>query len=324
MHKKAVKSSISILIVIIFVLSVGWYASRYWHEFNSLSVTNPLFIIPSIVFIVINIFGAGTLFDLTVEPHGVKLTKSEAFGLANITRFSNQLSPSYVGATIRATYLKRVHQVSYAKFSSSFLVSNLLQFMLSGMFTIALFFTLTPSVDDATPLIIIGAVVAIFIALLYAPVNPLVALAKKMEDRRSGPSKKIFERLGVLLASYTTVRKHPNLLPNMIIWMLVTILSSGAIYFLVYQALGVQIDIVGALFISALTNWSIILSITPGNIGIREGLMILAAQIAGVSIAATLLTALLIRLLVFIVSGLLSLYYSSRLLSTSIFSFTKK
>lgn len=259
------------------------------------------------------------MIDLAIEPHGVKLTKREAFGLAAITRFSNQFSPSYVGATIRATYMKRTHGISVAKFSSSFIISNLLQFMISGLLTIATFLALDPSSRHDGLLYVVCGFVLAFIALIYLPIGFIKKFIDKLE-RRGRRTKMVAERIGVLLDSYSTVRSHPKLLTNTMLWMLVTTFSFGIDYFLLYSALGFHISIVGALFIASLSGWSILIAITPGSLGIREGLMILAAKIAGVSLSATLLVAILLRIIMFLTSGALSAYYSPRLLHTSLFS----
>src|SRR5690606_12480848 len=107
--------------------------------------------------------------------------------------------------------------------------------------------------NDATPLLVLGGAVALLLAAFYVPLNSLISFVKKQELSKSGFTKKIYERLGVLIRGYKTIRKHPNLLPRMVGWMLVSILSSGIIYFLIYQALGVQISTLEALFISVLT-----------------------------------------------------------------------
>lgn len=318
MKKELIKSVLGTLIVILFVVTAVWYVIANYDDFAKLTITEPWYILPAILAIVLNIYASGVVIDLAIEPHGVKLTRKEAFGLASITRFSNQFSPSYVGATIRAAYMKRVYGVSYAKFSSSFIISNLLQFMISGLFTIATFIALDPSSkNDKLLYFVIGAVV-LFVAILYAPLKSLTRFTEKRssKDNKKG---KFFERLHTIIEGYSTVRSHPKLLPRTIFWMIIITISFSMSYYLLYAALGFHISIVSAFFIAALSGWSILIAITPGNLGIREGLMVIAAQVAGVPISVTLLVAILVRVLMFVTSGALSAYYSPRLLHTSIF-----
>lgn len=314
MKKGLVKSLISTAVVVLFVCIAIWYVMVNHDDFAKITINDPLFLIPAVLFLIINIYGAGIVIDLATEPHGIKLKRQEAFGLAAITRFGNQLSPSYLSATARATYLKRAYGVSYTKFSSSFIVSNLLQLMISGIFAIVSFLTLEKFTSNDRPLLLVSLVVLMFIAILYVPVSRLRRFIKRHEDKS-----RFIERLSELLEGYEIVRKHPKLLPRTVFWMLVNVLALGATYFLLYASLGTHLTLVSVLFISSLTSWSVLFAITPGSLGVREGLMVVAAQIAGVPIAATLVVAILLRLLTFIVAGILSAYYTPRLLNTSIF-----
>jgi len=314
MKKKILKPLISIAVLVVFTVLIGRYLFENWHEFTNISITEPFYLIPAAFLIVINIYATGIVLDLAIEPHGVKLSKQEAFGLANITRFSNQFSPSYVGATLRARYIKRSYGVSYTKFSSSFLVSNLLQFMISGLLAITAFLVVTPVFDNGQPLIFISIAIIIFLTALYIPIPYFIRIAKKIENRRTR-FEKLFKWGGELLEGYATVRNHPGILQHTVLWMFVTTLSLAGVFFLLYGSLGSQVSLLGALFIAALSSWSIIFAITPGNIGVREGLIVVAAGIVGANIAITLVVAILLRLLMLIVSGFFSIFFASKIIS---------
>lgn len=322
MKKEQLKSIASIAIVVAFVLISVWYVVDNFSEFTHLSLTHPLFLIPAALLMIINIYGTGVVIDLAIEPHGIKLTHKEAFGLAGITRFSNQFSPSYVGATIRAAYVKRKYGVSYSQFSSSFVISNLLQFMISGILTIATFFMLNNHSANNRPLITVAIVVVVFIGLLYLPISFVSSIFKKLQSRK-GKLSNFANHVLELLKNYALVRRHPGLLPKTILWMVVSTLSIGVVFYLLYACLGAHISIIGALFVAALSGWSIIFAITPGSVGVREGLMAVAANIVGVPLSETLVVAVLLRLLMLVVSAALSLYFSPELLHTSLFKLNR-
>lgn len=318
MKKKTMQSLLGTVVVVLFFSATIWYIFDHWSEFSKLTIAEPLYIIPAVLFMIINIYASGIVIDLAIEPHGIKLTKREAFGLASITRFSNQLSPSYVGATIRAAYIKRTHGVSYAKFSSSFIISNLLQFMISGLLTIATFLALMPSSNNNILLYFVALGVIVLIGLVYFPVGPMQRFIMKQEQR-GGKTGHLLERVSELLKGYVAVRSYPHLLPRTMAWMLVITFTFAINFFLLYNALGFHVSIISAFFIASLSGWSILIAITPGGLGIREGLMLFGAQIAGVPLSATLLVAVLLRILMFIGSGVLSAYFAPKLLHTSVF-----
>lgn len=313
MKRIVLKRALSIVIIAAFVALTAWYVVDNWSEFTSISITQPLLLIPAALLMIINIYGSGIVIDLAIEPHGIKLKKSEAFGLANITRFINQIAPTYIAATVRAAYMKRVHRVSYTSFSSSFVISNLLQFFISGLLTVATFFLLIPGGGDTQPLVVVGSASLLFLATLLIPSSFFLRISSLLNSKSSSARlKKMLRRIDALLHAYETVRKYPVLMPKMILWMLVTTLAIGAVYYLLYLSLGFEISGAQALFIASLSGWSILFAITPGSLGVREGLMVAGAQIAGVSIPATLLVAVLLRLLMLVVPGVFSIFYMPR------------
>lgn len=321
MNKQLLRSVVGSLVLVLFVFLVGWYVFDNWEEFNKITIEHPILLIPAVLFLTLNIYAAGIVIDLAMEPHGIKLTKSEAFGLANITRFSNQFSPTYVGATLRAAYMKRVHHISFTKFSSSFLVSNLLQLMVSGVVGVVILFTILPSFDSAYILGVLCMVILIFLLILYTPLSPIIRFLQGKEYLYGNDSyrSKLYSRFNDFLVSYIAVKRYPGLLLRTIFYILLITISLGIVYFSLYRLLGYNIEFSSSLLISSLTSWSVLVSLTPGNIGVREGLMVLIAQIVGAPLTITLLVAFLLRIITLIISGVFAVYYMPRMLNKSLF-----
>jgi uncharacterized membrane protein YbhN (UPF0104 family) len=104
----------------------------------------------------------------------------------------------------------------------------------------------------------------------------------------------------------------------MFIWVLITLASTAAALLALYASIGLAIDSLSALFIAAIVSWSMVFSITPAGIGVREGLMVFGAGLIGIPIPETLTVAILLRFVTFFVAGILSIYYAPRLLGTTI------
>lgn len=311
---------LQIAIVLVVVAAFAWYLSSSWSDFQSLSIVNPLLFIPIAVLVILNIFTVGSLVETAIEPHGVKLKPSEIFGLSSLTRFGNYTSPGYLGTAIRATYIKKVHGVSYTKFSSSFIVSSALQFLISGIIALVIYFSNGNDSAVAQPIIIIGILLLVLIAILKLPLGKITSLLNRYSQRRGS---KILDRLHSLLVNFDKVRVYPGILSKMFLWMLLTLLVSSLMLILLYRTLGFDIGALEAIFITALGGWSIIFSITPANIGIREGLMALAAQLMSVPIPETLAVAILLRVVTFIVITVFAIYFAPKLLGSTVTNLKK-
>jgi uncharacterized protein (TIRG00374 family) len=313
---KKYKNIVTILLPVVFLAILVWYVSTNWSKFESLSIKEPLFLLLSATLVTINVFCFGKIFELAIKPHGVNLSNHEVFGLAGLTRFSKQISPAYIGAAVRAVYLKKNYGVSYAKFSSSFLLSNVLQLAISGIVAILIFILHEQGLTNSQPLFLIFVLATLFILLIYGPITFFVSLFKKRTNKFI--KNKIIERLTEALEQYDKIRKNPDVIIPTFFWMILALLISSVTLYALYSSLGVDISIVSTIFISAFLSWTMVFSITPGSIGIREGLMVLGASLMSVSVPETLAVALILRLVTFLVVTLISSYYAPKLLNTTL------
>ncbi len=309
---------ISAVTLLSFTVILTWYLNNNWAQFQGIDLVNPLLLLPTLILIFANIYCVGAVLELAIEPHGVKLSKNEIFGLSALTRFANHISPSYLGAAIRATYLKKNYDVSYAKFTSSFALSNVLQFLISGLLVLTIFFLYIQSFANFQPILVIIFALFAFFTALYMPVGNIASLIAGKSAKLRGKKAKVLERLSEAVTQYDKVRSHPGILVRTLWWMLTLLFVSSITLWLLYRVLGFDVDLVATLFITSIAGWTIIFSITPAGIGIREGLMVFAANLAGVSIPATLTAAILLRVLTFLTISTLSSYYAPKLLNTTI------
>lgn len=309
---------------IVFIAVVGllaWYVVTNWESFLEISISQPAWLLASAVFLIGNIYSVAVATELAIEPHNVFLKRSEAFGLMSITRFSNQFAPNYISTAIRAAYLKRKHKVSYTKFSSSFIITNTLQLLFSGAAILVTYFFINSSAANVDMIWIVAGFLLFFVAILYIPLDWLENLGVKLEKKTKN---RIVHRLRLILTEYIRVRSYSSLFIRTILWSAVTLLFSTLVVYAVFHSIGISIDIPSAIIISSLVNWSMVLSITPAGLGIREGLIVVGAQITGYSVEGALVVSLLIRGVTIATTALLSMYYGPRLLKGSPVSYLKK
>lgn len=313
MKKRLLGAIIALVIIGIFV----WYIASNWQQFSQLSFVHAWLLLPALVVAGINIYCVGMLMELALRPLGVRLSSQETLGLASLNRFCNLISPGYLGAAIRAMYLKKTYRFSFANFSSSFLASNLVLFLVSGLLALLAFGLSGGSLGGESgnlPIILLVAVV-LFTGMLIMPFGPVRQCLEKLRAKRKN---KLLERFSAALAGFIKIRHQPLLFYTLALWAALSIGTATLMVWLLYHTLGYPIAFLSALFITAIGNWGVIFSITPANIGIREGLMVIAAHVMQVPIVETLAVSLLMRLVVFVVAAVLSSYYAPKLLHTSL------
>lgn len=304
------KNSLRLALAIIVIGLFCWYIVDNWSRIVAISIEHPWLLVLTIPVVILSILSSGAINEIAIEPHGVKVTRKELFGLASINRFTNQFAPSYVAASVRAVYFKKQHNVSYAKFSSSFAVSNVLQLVISGVLAIVAYALVSFSDFQFQGIAAIAITLAILLVAMFLPMGPFSRLLTSLYRRF--PNKPL-ERLSVLPEEFAKVRSHKGLLLRLVGWILTMVISSGVLVWLIYASLGASINPLSALFIGALGSWGLVLSITPGGLGIREGIMAFAAHLLGIDVTTTIVVALIMRISVSAVSGILFLYYSRKM-----------
>ncbi|WES66185.1 lysylphosphatidylglycerol synthase transmembrane domain-containing protein [Microbacter sp. GSS18] len=314
MRSRRLRTAVSAVVAAVLLGAIAWYVWQNWSQFSEIRLTQPWALGVAGVFVLANAYAIGSVTQAAIAPHGVDLARSELFGLAILTRFTNQFLPSYVGATIRATYLKRAHDVTYAKFSSSFLVSNILQLVVTGVLAVLVLLLMGSDISLLGSFVVAGVAVAVVtVVMAFFP-------AKRLGERlaasrpRGRLRRRVADRLADALTGYAVVRAEPRTFTSSLLWILVAVTTSSVVYICLYASLGQAQDIAGIVFVAIVAGWGVVLSLTPAGIGVREGIMMISAGIVGLPIAPTVVVALLMRIVTIVATGLPSLYFGPRMI----------
>ena len=215
---------------------------------------------------------------------GVRLTRLEWYGLPVVTTMGNYLTPASGGLVARAVYLNQRHGLSYPRFLSLLSSGYLVNFLVIS--SLGLIAVLGWHIKDTRVLplsLFFLSVTAIILALLYRPI-PIPA----DEGRLRG-------FLRDVAGGWPLMRSSPTLIGKLIALSLMNILLGAGSLWLAFHALGYPVPGVDALLVSLLQTFSLLVSITPGNLGVLEGIVSLSSGLLGHGMGAGLLAALLIR-----------------------------
>jgi uncharacterized membrane protein YbhN (UPF0104 family) len=91
------------------------------------------------------------------------------------------------------------------------------------------------------------------------------------------------------------VKQDQVLVAKLIVYTLIVLILTGASFWVAYWAIGHTISFAAALVTSLLLAFSILMNITPGNIGIQEAIISVSSELLGSGAGLGLIVALLIR-----------------------------
>jgi uncharacterized membrane protein YbhN (UPF0104 family) len=274
----------SVVVLVLVIAAIAWYLSSQRHLLTAFRNVSPLAIICLVGMQVLFLGTNGLFLREFAAKFEVQLTPKEWFGLSVVTTMGNYITPFSGGMIARAAYLKRRHEFPYAKFATMLASSYLVTFWVVGVTGVLTLLTFGRAIwTNWQPFVFFTAVVlSISVSMLF----PTVRLP--WENR-------LARAVNTSLAGWKLVKNDRLLLTKLVAYTLVNVFLNGLSLWIAYDALGSRISFRSALLIGLMTSFSLLVRITPGNLGIQEAVVSLSSGLLGIGTTQGLLAALLIR-----------------------------
>jgi uncharacterized membrane protein YbhN (UPF0104 family) len=237
-------------------------------------------------------------------------THREGFLIAAASSLANQL-PIPGGLVSKGFYLKRIHQLSYALFTSSTLALFVCFVSLDGFIglLILLYWALVMKVPAPLSLWIGFLAMAAAILVFLLPVERL-----RLPER-------IHARVQQALEGWVHIREHPLMVLKVLGIQVIMILLAAARYWLAFHMLSQDVTFGQVLLMSNASILTQVVSIAPGGLGVREAIVGGVAAMLGFDMAASVLAVGLDRLMstavIFLAGGASMLLLGSQLSAQS-------
>ncbi|MFC1975645.1 lysylphosphatidylglycerol synthase domain-containing protein [Chloroflexota bacterium] len=282
--KNKTRQLVSITTLIIVAIGIGFYLKaneRLLLSLSNISLASAFWLI---VFRILFLATNGLFLRAFAAKFDIQLTIKEWVGIPIVTAMGNYVTPFSGGMIARAAYLKYRHAFPYARFATLLASNYLVNFWVVGVigFLASLTFISTSRFFWQIPLFFIVVVGGISMLVIL----PSVKLSW---------NNRLSEVINTSLEGWTLVKNDKLLLVKLVIYSLANILLNGLSFWIAYAALGVYVSFIEALLIGLLAVFSILLNITPGNLGVQEAVVGLSSALLGTGAGHGLLAALLIR-----------------------------
>ncbi len=276
------KRSLSILFLLVFLTWIIFYIRSHWADFTALKDVSvrDLAGIFLVAFLAIWIRGFFTV--ALASPLGARIGRFEAFFISLLSTVGNYALPMRGGFGLRAVYLKKKHSIGYkgfakislARFCTIFLVDSIL-----GLVSVFLLWR-DDNVFDGP----------VFIALVLA-----LIISSVVQTSGYFPLEKRLRFLKGFIGRSTSLLNLDGVRRSLILIALLNSSTRWLWVILCFHALSVDLSPSQGLMISSLIPLSMIVTLTPGNLGVTEGLLIYVSSIFDVGVSNAILCSLLMR-----------------------------
>ncbi|MBI4826620.1 MAG: flippase-like domain-containing protein [Nitrospirae bacterium] len=267
----------------------AWWAVNYYlnHEgdFDKLSQLSFGYLFLLGLLNLLSLFINGMFLKALVRKFDVTLGLLESFGISILSSFANYTTPFSGGAGFRAVYLKKRHGHSYSDFAAGFAGNYIINYLAVSI-TGILCLTYIYNIYHISSLIAAGIFGALFILLTC-----IILFASPFKE----PAGFLLLRLNKILKGWNIIKNDKKLLLKLTLLSCVNIIISTLILLAAFYSVGLKIDIAKALLMNLLYSMSLLISITPGSLGIAETVLIFSGDAVGLKTAEVLVASLIIR-----------------------------
>jgi len=270
------KHLISIFFVL-FLLVTGWYFYQHRNNLNLFANIGVGDIIVIAMLSVVTFVFLGIQFNTIIKVFNVPLEFKEWFGLTVMNTMVSYYTPVKAGVAVRAYYLKKIHLLSYSKYASLLATSYLINMLVasgtacclcsfmyrsqSGLQWPALFLSVLLFTGT------MGCVLLLIFFMAFYSIEPRNALLKTFAD---------------IIDGFSMLRQNRIALGKTAGFQLILIIVMGLKLYWAFSAIGISVSYYNILIIQSLTAFTMIISITPGNLGVKEGIIGSFAYLLGI------------------------------------------
>ncbi len=296
---------IKLIVLTSLIVLALFYLINNIEEIQQISIVHPFYFAPIIILTVLFLISNGLISKLILERQGINLSFTEWFGLSVIGSMTNYLTPFRGGLLTNAVYLKKTHNYSYGKFISILGSTYVLIFMvnsLSGLLSL-LWFYFNNGVFSISLFLVF---LLLFLFCLFLLIFPL----KLPKTHSISYLQKVLNVINNLLY----LRKSKRLLFQLICLSIINVIIVSLVNYFEFVMIGVELSIEKSIMLSVFSTYSLLLSITPGGLGVKESFMVYSGWVLSVPIASVAVISVVDRLITFVPTLLLGLFYSHKLM----------
>lgn len=293
--KSSVKNRISAFITLLVILLFAWYAWENSEIFDSLRQVSWM-MLGLILFGRLVVFVSSALFTKwSIELFARKIGLGEGIYVAVLSSVANFFGPILGGAGLRGVYLKRNHGLSYSQFASTLMGYYIVLFTFNSIVSI-IALTMVPASNQTYALMVFFFAWLVLMLALSAVRLPGRILKRHYENRIAGYVVKVIQDVE---QGWRRILGDRRLMIRLILVALISYSGSVIMFAAEFTALGIQFSLPALLLYTSIVTATILVSFTPGALGIREALLLITQVTLGIGVMEIIEISLLDRVVNF-------------------------
>ena len=234
----------------------------------------------------------GVFIKVILKTFKKKISLIESFYVSVISSLGNYFLPMRGGAVIRSVYLKKNFEFPYEYFVSTLYGYYIIVFLVNAFVGLISLVVISMKYGiTSIPLYLFFG--GLFVAMLV--LSFVKFPVKKIKGSKNKVIDKVLSVIKNILEGWNMIVENKRLLISLIVITLVALVAGIALFYFEFRALSIDASIMNVILYNCLSGVSLLVSITPGSLGIREGIFSITSDILGISNEQIMQLALLDR-----------------------------
>jgi len=278
---------ISFVILILFSVWIVLYVRSHISEFSNIFNLSLRVVAIISVLLLIDSVILGLFNKVLMQDFDISLKFKEWYGLSIISNLWNYILPFQGGAGVRAIYLKKVYNFTVSNFFATMLALYFIGFFVNSL--IGLMCLLYIYIYHH----VLNIVILLFFSAVFTGVCIVMLFSPQVPEFKS----RLLRKIGEVINAWYVIRVNRTLVINLILVIIFHAVVELLTVHFSFRAYGINLSLYKCLLITALLEFSVLIKITPGSLGVTEGIIVFGAQIFNITPAQSLLAAGLMRVI---------------------------
>lgn len=285
--KKIFKKILSLVLLFLVVIFIGFYVHNHWHDFQKIHIISWWFLAGSIILVPPFFLVTALFFQKSVEPFGLRLSFNECFGLTMFTLMGNYLIP-FSGIGFRAIYMKKNYSFSYRNFLTTVIVgwvTILIIYSTAAIIALVFYYFRAHKIDWYLNIIFLTILAISLFSFIPIKINTHY---------------KILNYLTSWLGFWQDYIENKDILRKLFMLTFWQFFFASLMFYFAYLTFGFKISFIDSFWPATLSLYSSLIRLVPGSLGFYELAVAYPSTVLGLSPAQGLSVAFITRIITFL------------------------
>lgn len=291
--KKYISPILTVFVLVLFAI----YLYKNPEILIRLKDTNPFFVLVIMVLYLFIFFLEGLFILVTLKIFNKKMSPIEGWYIATFSRIGNYLLPMRAGAVFRAVYLKKKYNFDYSNFLATLYSYYIVFFLTNAVIILALLLFKAVVLNEIymTLILFSSALIGGMVVLIFFRVS-----FKNIFKNSTGIIRGFTSFFDKFFGGWDLIVKSGNLFTKLILLAFANIFVNILVIYIEFISIGKVGEIIDVILYTCISGISLFISITPGSLGIREGVLLLTSNSLGLTNSEIMELAFLDRGIIFL------------------------